>query len=78
MIRTIQTEEITRNIKEMCIEANHFLAEDMELFPAVEKGFSYLMLFTDDVKIDLNLLPYFTLLMFTHVIFSLITQERIL
>ena len=30
MIRTIQTEEITRNIKEMCIEANHFLAEDME------------------------------------------------
>ena len=29
--------------------------EDMELFPAVEKGFSYLMLFTDDVKIDLTL-----------------------
>ena len=29
----------------------------MELFPAVEKGFSYLMLFTDDVKIDLTLLP---------------------
>ena len=28
--------------------------EDMELFPAVEKGFSYLMLFTDDVKIDLT------------------------
>lgn len=26
----IQTAEITRNIKEMCIEANHFLAEDME------------------------------------------------
>lgn len=31
--------------------------EDMELFPAVEKGFSYLMLFSDDVKIDLTLLP---------------------
>ena len=31
--------------------------EDMELFPAEEKGFSYLMLFTDDVKIDLTLLP---------------------
>lgn len=31
--------------------------EDMELFPAVEKGFSYLMLFCDDVKIDLTLLP---------------------
>ena len=31
--------------------------EDMELFPAVEKGFSYLMMFTDDVKIDLTLLP---------------------
>lgn len=31
--------------------------EDMELFPAEEKGFSYLMLFSDDVKIDLTLLP---------------------
>lgn len=31
--------------------------EDMELFPAEEKGFSYLMLFADDSKIDLTLLP---------------------
>lgn len=30
MIRTISSEEITKNIKEMCIEANHFLAEDMD------------------------------------------------
>lgn len=30
MIRTIQVEEITKNIKEMCIEANHFLSEDMK------------------------------------------------
>ena len=30
MIRTIQTDEITKNIKEMCIEANHFLSEDMK------------------------------------------------
>lgn len=29
-MRTIVTEEITRNIKEMCIEANHFLSADME------------------------------------------------
>lgn len=29
MIRTIRTEEITRNIKEMCIEANHQLSDDM-------------------------------------------------
>ena len=29
-MRTIATEEITRNIKEMCIEANHFLSSDME------------------------------------------------
>lgn len=29
MIRTISSEEITRNIKEMCIEANHVLAKDM-------------------------------------------------
>ncbi len=28
-MRTIQAEEITRNIKEMCIEANHFLSPDM-------------------------------------------------
>ena len=30
MIRTISTEEITRNIREMCIEANHYLSEDMK------------------------------------------------
>lgn len=38
MIRTISSEEITRNIKEMCIEANHVLSEDMEsvFFEAVE------------------------------------------
>lgn len=29
MIRTIQVEEITNNIKEMCIEANHYLSPDM-------------------------------------------------
>ncbi len=29
-MRTVQTEDITRNIKEMCIEANHFLSEDMK------------------------------------------------
>ena len=29
-MRTIHVEEITRNIKEMCIEANHFLSPDME------------------------------------------------
>ena len=30
MIRTIATEEITKNIREMCIEANHYLSKDME------------------------------------------------
>ena len=29
-MRTIYVEEITQNIKEMCIEANHFLSPDME------------------------------------------------
>ena len=29
-MRTIQTEDITRNIKEMCIEANHFITPDMD------------------------------------------------
>lgn len=29
MIRTIISEKITKNIKEMCIEANHYLTEDM-------------------------------------------------
>lgn len=28
-MRTIETKEITKNIKEMCIEANHFLSKDM-------------------------------------------------
>lgn len=30
MIRTISTEEITENIREMCIEANHYLSPDMK------------------------------------------------
>lgn len=29
-MRTINVEEITKNIKEMCIEANHFLSDDMD------------------------------------------------
>lgn len=29
-MKTIQVSEITKNIKEMCIEANHFLSEDMK------------------------------------------------
>lgn len=29
-MRNIDSSEITKNIKEMCIEANHFLAPDME------------------------------------------------
>ncbi len=28
-MRTVRTEDIVKNIKEMCIEANHFLSEDM-------------------------------------------------
>ena len=28
-MRTINVEEITKNVKEMCIEANHFLSKDM-------------------------------------------------
>lgn len=30
MIRIIQTDEITKNIKEMCIQANHYLSADMD------------------------------------------------
>ena len=29
-MRTIQADEITKNIKEMCIEANHYLSDDMK------------------------------------------------
>ncbi len=29
-MRTVNTEEITKIVKEMCIEANHFLSEDMK------------------------------------------------
>lgn len=39
MIRTILVEEITKNIKEMCIEANHFLSPDMaEAMKCAEKN----------------------------------------
>lgn len=39
MIRTICVEEITKNIKEMCIEANHFLSPDMaEALKCAEKN----------------------------------------
>lgn len=31
MIRTINATDITANIKEMCIEANHFLTKDMDM-----------------------------------------------
>ena len=30
MIRTIAVEEVTRNIREMCIEANYYLSSDMK------------------------------------------------
>ena len=29
-MRAVDVSEITENIKEMCIEANHFLSEDMK------------------------------------------------
>lgn len=37
-MRTIDVKEITQNIKEMCIEANHFLSDDMKkaLYKSVE------------------------------------------
>ncbi len=30
MLRTVKTETITKTVKEMCIEANHFLSDDMK------------------------------------------------
>lgn len=30
-MRIINVEDIVRNVKEMCIEANHFLTDDMDL-----------------------------------------------
>ena len=29
-MRTIDVSEITKNVKEMCIEANHYLSKDMD------------------------------------------------
>ena len=29
-MKTIKVEDVTSNIREMCIEANHFLTEDMQ------------------------------------------------
>lgn len=31
-MREVHSEEITKNIKEMCIEANHFLSPDMKKY----------------------------------------------
>ena len=36
MIRNINVDEITKNIKEMCIEANHYLSSDMK--EAIDKS----------------------------------------
>ncbi len=36
-MRIVQVEDITKNIKEMCIEANHFLTDDMKKALAVGK-----------------------------------------
>lgn len=30
MIRTVKTEDVIKNVKEMCIEANHYLSKDMD------------------------------------------------
>ena len=40
MIRNINVDEITKNIKEMCIEANHYLSSDMK--EAIDKSFELL------------------------------------
>ena len=43
-MRTIQVSEVIENIKEMCIEANHYLSEDMDctLKKPVDKEQSHL------------------------------------
>ena len=39
-MRTVRTEDIIKNIKEMCIEANHFLSEDMrQVFEQVWRSY---------------------------------------
>jgi fumarate hydratase subunit alpha len=65
MIRTVQTEEIVRNIKEMCIQANHYLSKDMDavMKAAVEKeestlGKKVLNQLQDNLKIaDEEMIP---------------------
>ena len=37
-MRTLDVSEITENIKEMCIEANHFLSEDMKCAMQAARG----------------------------------------
>ena len=39
-MRTIDVAEITENIKEMCIEANHFLTSDMDALCAKCRDYS--------------------------------------
>lgn len=59
MIRTVDTQIITENIKEMCIEANHYLSKDMDIAmkQAVETekselGKKILNQLQDNLKID--------------------------
>lgn len=65
MIRTVQTEELVSNIKEMCIQANHYLSKDMDavMKAAVEKeesslGKKVLNQLQDNLKIaDQEMIP---------------------
>lgn len=65
MIRTVQTEELVRNIKEMCIQANHYLSKDMDavMKAAMEKeestlGKKVLNQLQDNLKIaDEEMIP---------------------
>ena len=49
-MRTINVEEITKHIKEMCIEANHFLSKDMDAQLLLQKCIKHLQIYDYEIN----------------------------
>ena len=68
-MRTVQASEITKNIREMCIEANHFLSSDMKEVFDQALGINRKFLFPDGFNIALaSFNP--SLMFFVHLAFD--------
>ena len=55
-MREINVATITQNIKEMCIEANHFLTDDMKKDDFVINGVHYFWMTISEMQKDSNIM----------------------